>query len=155
MRYIFGNELAKIVDNKVHVLVGDIGYGVFDNFRKNYPDQFHNVGVIEQSMIGISAGMALKGLKPWVYTITPFLIERAFEQIKLDIDAQNANVKLVGYCDYPDQGVTHDDFCSIPLVKTLSNIKIFEPTDLKSVQESVRLAYEINGPVFIRLKKLK
>ena len=90
MRRKFGkliNELAK-KDDKIVLLVGDIGYGIFDDFRKNHPKKFFNLGICEQSLIGTASGMALEGLKPWVYTITPFLIERPFEQIKLDIDQQ-------------------------------------------------------------------
>ena len=96
------DEIAKR-DSKVVLLVGDIGYGIFDDFRKNHPKRFFNMGICEQSIIGFSAGLALEGLKPWVYTITPFLIERPFEQIKLDIDQQNVRVNLVGYADYPKQ----------------------------------------------------
>ena len=108
MRRKFGkliNEIAK-KDEKVILLVGDIGYGIFDDFRENHPKRFFNMGICEQSLIGVASGMALEGLKPWVYTITPFLIERPFEQIKLDIDQQKANVKLVGYADYPNLGQT-------------------------------------------------
>ena len=77
MRRKFGkliNELAK-KDDKVVLLVGDIGYGIFDDFRKNHKKKFFNMGICEQSIIGAAAGMALEGLKPWVYTITPFLID--------------------------------------------------------------------------------
>ena len=97
MRRTFGKVISELAerDEKIYVLVGDIGYQVFDEFREKHPDRFINMGICEQSMIGVSAGMALEGLKPWVYTITPFLIERPFEQIKLDIDQQNVNVKLV------------------------------------------------------------
>ena len=94
MRRRFGkiiNDLAK-KDEKIVLIVGDIGYGIFDEFRKNHPKKFFNLGICEQSIIGVAAGMSLEGLKPWVYTITPFLIERPFEQIKLDIDQQKANV---------------------------------------------------------------
>ena len=60
-------------------------------------------------MIGVASGMSIEGLKPWVYTITPFLIERLFEQVKLDIDQQNVNVNLVGFADYPNLGPTHSE----------------------------------------------
>lgn len=101
MRRRFGKIITELAekDEKIHIIVGDIGYRVFDEFRDKYPDRFFNMGICEQSIIGVSAGMALEGLKPWVYTITPFLIERPFEQIKLDIDQQNVDVKLVGYSD--------------------------------------------------------
>ena len=97
MRKIFGEwiyEKAKS-DNDIYLIVGDIGYNLFDNFIKEFPDRYINIGLCEQTMIGIAAGMALSGLKPYVYTITPFLIERPFEQIKIDIDLNNANVKLI------------------------------------------------------------
>ena len=98
MRRKFGKIIDMLAkkDKKIYLLVGDIGYGIFDAFRKNNPNQFYNLGICEQSLIGFASGLALQGLKPWVYTITPFLIERPFEQIKLDIDQQKANVKLVG-----------------------------------------------------------
>ena len=111
MRRKFGkliDQLAK-KDKKIVLLVGDIGYGVFNDFRKNHKDRFFNMGICEQSIIGTAAGMALEGLKPWVYTITPFLIERPFEQIKLDINQQKANVNLVGFADYPTLGPTHQE----------------------------------------------
>ena len=63
-------------------------------FRRNHPKRFLIYRICEQSIIGFASGLALEGLKPWVYTITPFLIERPFEQIKLDIDQQNVNVNL-------------------------------------------------------------
>ena len=125
MRRKFGkliNDLA-YKDNKIVLLVGDIGYGIFDDFRKNHKDKFFNLGICEQSIIGTAAGMALEGLKPWVYTITPFLIERPFEQIKLDIDQQKVNVNLVGFADYPTLGPTHSELNAKKLMKLFHNIK--------------------------------
>jgi transketolase len=157
MRYIFGKTLADVSlnDDRVYVVAGDIGFGIFDNFRKNSPDRFINFGTIEQSMISIASGMALKGLRPWVYTITPFLVERAFEQIKIDISAQNVNVKLVGYCDYPEQGITHMDINSTQMIKSLPNIKVYEPTTKEEVESAVIDMYKSNNPGFLTLKKLK
>ena len=110
------------------------------------------MGICEQSIIGVSAGMALEGLKPWVYTITPFLIERPFEQIKLDIDQQNVNVKLVGYADYPTQGPTHSELDGKKLMGLFSNIKSFFPKDGDETSEMIREAYTIMGPAFVSLK---
>jgi len=80
LRRRFGKVIADLADRdeRIIVLAGDIGYRVFDEFREKHPDRFINLGICEQSLIGVSAGMALEGLKPWVYTITPFLIERPF-----------------------------------------------------------------------------
>ena len=81
MRITFGKEIRNLArkDNKILLLVGDIGYRVFDDFRSEFPDRFLNLGICEQSIISVASGLALEGLKSWVYTITPFLIERPFE----------------------------------------------------------------------------
>ena len=157
MRRKFGeviNELAK-KDNRIVLLVGDIGYGIFDDFRKNHPKKFFNMGICEQSLIGVAAGMSLEGLKPWVYTITPFLIERPFEQIKLDIDQQKANVKLVGFADYPSLGPTHKELNAKKLVKLFANIKSFFPKNSQETKKYILDSYKIKGPTFISLKSDK
>ena len=148
------DHLAK-KDKKIILLVGDIGYGIFDDFRKNHPKRFFNLGICEQSLIGVASGMALEGLKPWVYTITPFLIERPFEQIKLDIDQQKANVKLVGFADYPSLGPSHSELNGKKLIKLFKNIKSFFPKDSQQTQKAVIKCYKRKGPTFISLKSDK
>ena len=154
MRRRFGKVVAELADRdeNIVVLVGDIGYRVFDEFREKYPDRFINLGICEQSMIGVSAGMALEGLKPWVYTITPFLIERPFEQVKLDIDQQNANVKLVGFADYSTLGPTHAELNGGELMQLFTNITSLFPKDGDETESMVYQAYNKNGPAFISLK---
>ena len=154
MRRKFGkliNELAK-KDDKIVLLVGDIGYGIFDDFRKNHPKKFFNLGICEQSLIGTASGMSLEGLKPWVYTITTFLIERPFEQIKLDINQQKANVKLVGFADYPQLGPTHAEVNAEKLMDLFENIKSFYPKDSSETEKCVYDCYQNVGPNFISLK---
>ncbi len=154
MRRKFGkiiNELAN-KDKKIVLLVGDIGYGIFDDFRKNHKKRFFNLGICEQSIIGAASGMALEGLKPWVYTITPFLIERPFEQIKLDIDQQKVNVKLVGFADYPTLGPTHSELNAKKLMSLCKNIDSFFPKDSEETEKYVYKSYKNNGPNFISLK---
>ena len=154
MRRRFGKIITELadIDEKIIVLVGDIGYRVFDEFREKYPQRFINMGICEQSMIGVSAGMALEGLKPWVYTITPFLIERPFEQVKLDIDNQNVNVKLVGFSDYPTLGPTHTELDGKKMMQMFKNITSFFPLDGNETQTMVKEAYKKNRPAFISLK---
>ena len=154
MRNRFGKIISKLADenNKIVILVGDIGYRVFDDFRDKYPERFINMGICEQSIIGAASGMALEGLQPWVYTITPFLIERPFEQIKLDIDHQNVNVKLVGYADYPTLGPTHMELDGKKTMKLFKNIKSFFPADGNQTEKMTIEANKINGPTFISLK---
>ncbi len=154
MRRRFGKVITELAgqDNNIVVIVGDIGYRVFDEFRDKYPERFINIGICEQSMIGVCAGMALEGLKPWVYTITPFLIERPFEQVKLDIDQQNANVKLVGFADYPTLGPTHKELDGEKLIQLFTNITPFFPKDGDETESMVYEAYQKTGPAFISLK---
>ena len=154
MRRTFGKIISELADRdgKIYVLVGDIGYRVFDEFRKKHPNRFINMGICEQSIIGASAGMALEGLKPWVYTITPFLIERPFEQVKLDIDQQNVNVKLVGFADYPTLGPTHTELDGKKLMKLFKNISSFFPENGDETEMMTYQAHEENGPAFISLK---
>ena len=154
MRRRFGrviNELGKR-DDKIVLVVGDIGYGVFDEFRTEHPMRFFNLGICEQSIISVSSGMALEGLKPWVYTITPFLIERPFEQIKLDIDQQNVNVKLIGFADYPTLGPSHAALDSERLMKLFKNIESFFPKNSDETESAIHQSYKKDSPTFISLK---
>ena len=154
MRRRFGEIITKLADENenIFVIVGDIGYRVFDDFRDKYPERFINMGICEQSIIGAASGMALEGLQPWVYTITPFLIERPFEQIKLDIDHQNVNVNLVGYADYPTLGPTHMELDGKKTMELFKNIKSFFPLDSNETEKMTIKANQIEGPAFIRLK---
>ena len=157
MRRRFGkiiNELAK-KDDKTVLIVGDIGYGVFDDFRKEHPKRFINLGICEQSLIGFASGLALEGLKPWVYTITPFLIERPFEQIKLDVDQQKANVKLVGFADYPSLGPSHSELNAKKLMQLFKNVKSFFPKNSLETEKVIYKCYNKIGPTFISLKSDK
>jgi transketolase len=154
MRRRFGEIITKLADDNddIFVIVADIGYRVFDEFRDKHPYRFINMGICEQSIISLASGMALEGLQPWVYTITPFLIERPFEQIKLDIDQQNVNVNLVGFSDYPTLGPTHSELNAKKLMKLFNNIESFFPKDGDETEKMILKAYEKKGPTFTSLK---
>ena len=154
MRRKFGKLISELAekDKKIVLLVGDIGYGIFDDFRKENPKRFFNLGICEQSLIGAASGMSLEGLKPWVYTITPFLIERPFEQLKLDIDQQNVNVKLVGFADYPELGPTHAETNAKKIMGLFKNIKPYFPKNSVETEKAIINSYRNIGPNFISLK---
>ena len=154
MRRVFGKKICDLAqkDKKIVLIVGDIGYRVFDEFRDRFNDRFYNLGICEQSIIGVASGMALQGFKPWVYTITPFLIERPFEQIKLDVDQQNINIKLVGFADYPTLGPTHSELNAKKLMKLFKNINSYFPKDGLETDNYIKLMYKSKKPCFLSLK---
>ncbi len=157
MRREFGKVIVELAekDKDIILLSGDYGYGIVDEFKKRFPRRFLNMGVCEQSMISAASGMALEGLKPYVYTLTPFLIERPFEQIKIDIDQQNVNVKLIGYADHPHLGITHAELDACYLMKIFKNIVSYFPNNSRETREALLKSYQRPGPVFISLKKDK
>ena len=144
-------ELAK-ADERVHLITGDVGGAMFDDFRKACPHRHIEFGVAEQSMIGFAAGMAIAELRPIVYTITPFMIERAFEQVKLDVDFQSLPVGLVGYADYPSYGPSHRELDALTTMGMFRNIQTFYP---ESVDDVVKVFKKMDHerPWFLRLKR--
>lgn len=124
-------------DNKrIVLLVCDMGFGVTDNFKKEFPKRIFNMGIMEQGTVGIAAGMAMTGLIPIVYSIVNFLVFRAFEQMRNDVILQNLNVKFIstGANDYfKFLGSSH--CCSEDDKKIMQLIKmnIFDPYEQKNV----------------------
>lgn len=157
MRREFGKTVVELAkeDDSVVLIVNDIGYGIIDEFKKLFPNRIINIGICEQSMIGVAAGLSLCGIKPYVYAITPFLIERPFEQIKLDIDQQNVNVKIIGYADYPTQGVTHAEINAEYMMKLFKNIKSYFPKNSIETHKALIESYNLKCPTFINLKRDK
>ena len=155
MRKTFSKVIVELADKDptVVLIIGDIGFGIFDEFRARFPGRFFNLGICEQSIVGVAAGMALSGMKPYVYSITPFILERPFEQIKLDVDQQNTNVKIVGYGDYPHDGVTHQTLNQRKLSELFVNIVSYFPKNGKETREALLESYESGIPAFISLMK--
>lgn len=153
MRAEFGKVIAELVRKDKNVYALDLDFGkVFSDLLKENPENLLTLGVTEQAAVGVAAGMALEGLKPYVFTITPFLLERPFEQIKLDIVQQKANVKLVSYWDYPTAGPTHKAL-DVEKECEILGIKLISPKTPEEVREKILETYEINEPVFFYLTK--
>src|SRR6056300_1538477 len=147
MRRAFGKTIVTLADKdpNIFLISGDVEQEM-DEFKSKYPDRYLNVGLCEQSMISMAAGMALEGLRPVVYSITPFLIERPFEQIKIDIDEHNLPVMLIGYADYPTHGPTHRPLNAEYLVKIFKNIKGFFPSSSEETSEIINDVYQKKIP---------
>lgn len=117
-------------DDRYYLLVCDMGFGVIDKLRAEFPKRIINCGIMEQTTVGVAAGMSLSGLRPIVYSIVNFLVFRAFEQIRNDIVLQNLNVKLIatGADDYfrflgPSHCSSRDDIALMKLI----NINVYDP----------------------------
>jgi transketolase len=144
-------ELAK-KDKNIYILTGDYESGL-DEFKKLFPKRCINMGTTEQSTISLAAGMAISGLKPVVYSITPFILERPFEQVKICIDQQNVPVILVGFDDYPEHGPTHASLDYLRTISLFKNIKSFCPRNSLETRQALIDAYESKRPAFIRLRR--
>ena len=151
LRRLFFDTMCEIAEDKsVRVLVGDLGYSFMEDFQKKYPNQFINCGCAEQSMVGIAAGMALGGLKPYVYSGTIFLLMRAYEQVRDDVAYNNLNIKLVGTGASGFLGFSHNMLNGEneeDLLKNLPNIKRFYPKN----EDELKMALVSDGPAYIKL----
>ena len=116
-------------------------------------ERYFNFGLCEQSMISAAAGMAAEGLRPYVYSITPFLIERPFEQIKIDIDEQDLPVVLIGNSDYPSHGPTHRPLNAQKLVSIFKNIHGYFPRNQFETEKAMLDSYIMKKPAIICIYK--
>ena len=147
---LFG-ELLEIMtfDSNVIILTADMGAMGLDIIRKALPEQFINMGVSEQNMISVAAGLALGGRKVFCYAIAAFLVYRAYDQIRVDIDGMNLPVVLLGMGGgkhYLADGFTHHAETDIALMSVLTNMIILTPDRLGD-------AYKSSNPVYISISR--
>tara|TARA_B100000767_G_C19767351_1_gene538236 strand:+ start:2612 stop:3094 length:483 start_codon:yes stop_codon:yes gene_type:complete len=154
MRRAFGKTIVKIAekDEKVILISGDVEQEM-DEYKKKFPNRYLNVGLCEQTMITMAAGMAAEGLRPYVYSITPFLIERPFEQIKIDIDEQDLPVTLIGNSDYPSHGPTHRPLNAQKLVSIFKNTMGYFPRNQFETEKAMLDSYIMKKPAIICIYK--
>lgn len=146
-------ELAQ-KDKRVYALISDNGAVVYDKYRRDLAEQYLNLGISEANMIGMAAGMASCGKIPFAYTIGAFLAYRAFEFIRNDVCLQNQNVKIVGTGAgeiYSALGPTHHSTEDLGGLRSLPNLTIVCPASPLEVKKATRAAYELEGPVYLRL----
>ncbi len=140
-------------DEKMALLVGDMGFAVLDAFFDYHKERTFNTGICEQATMSMSAGMSLAGLKPIVYSQVPFLVMRAYEQIRYDLNEHSMNVKLIGVgADnyFHKLGRSHcmdDD--DIKMMKIFKNFKTFSPTK-ETLQQDIQDMFAYDGPTYLR-----
>lgn len=159
-RGIYADTLADLArhDPNVIVIVNDsTGSSKLDGFVKEFPNQTVNVGIAEQNMVGISAGLANGGKIPFVSGAGCFLTGRAMEQIKADLAYSNYHVVLCAQSPgvaYGPLGATHHSIEDVAWMRTLPGMTVIVPADPAETEQAIRWAYTHNGPVYIRISRM-
>ena len=158
MRNAFADELTRLGDEdpRIVMLSGDIGNRLFDKFKAKHPSRFFNCGVAEANMMGVAAGMAMNGLRPVAYTITPFVTTRCLEQIRTDVCYHEAPVTIVAVgagLSYSGLGPTHHSCEDISFLRSIPNMVVICPGDAFEVRAALRAAMQQDHPVYIRMGK--
>lgn len=158
MRKPFLEHLTQLAehDPKVIFIVGDVGFSFIEDFKKKFPNQFLNCGIMEQAMLGIAAGLAYAGWKPYVYTMKNFILLRPHEQLRNDIGWANANVKLFGVGGseaYRFLGMSHNMFPGEEedILKHIPNLASHKPKDEEDLKEKLKIEYERKGPAYFAI----
>jgi transketolase len=156
MRGAFFHALTDLAerDERVHLIVGDLGFGVVESFAKRFPKRFVNAGVAEQNMTGIAAGMALSGKIVFTYSIANFPTLRCLEQVRNDVCYHNANVKIVavgGGLAYGALGATHHATEDLAILRSLPGMVVVAPGDPVEAEAATWAVVAHNGPCYLRL----
>jgi transketolase len=158
MRNAFIDELTLLAEEneKIFLIVGDLGYGVIENFEKKFPKQFLNAGVAEQNMMGMAAGLASAGFQVFVYSIGNFPVFRCLEQIRNDVCYQELNVTIVSIgagLSYGTLGYSHHAIDDIGVMKALPGMTIYSPADPIETRLALASSISVNTPKYFRLGK--
>ena len=158
MRDSFAQEIKQQAEQNKNVVLlsGDIGNRMFDEYKKVAPNRFINCGIAEANMMSMAAGMALCGLRPVIYTITPFTTTRCLEQIRIGVAYHQAPVVIVGTgsgLSYSELGPTHHSLEDIGIIKCIPNINILTPSDKQELVVQLREALKSNVPSYMRIGK--
>lgn len=158
MRSEFSQSLVRIAraDSSVVLLTGDHGYALFDEFRKHCPDQYINAGIAEQNMVGMAAGLARGGLRPFVYGLSAFVPIRVLEQIKLDVAHDDLPVVFLGDGAgfvYSHLGTSHQSTEDIACTRSTPGLAVYSPADRFELRACLQTAYERARPAYMRMGK--
>ena len=144
-------------DDSIFLLSADFGSPVIDLIRADFPDRFINVGIAEQNLVNVAAGLSLEGYKVFCYAIAPFITMRCFEQIRVNLallsEVREINVNLVGVgagYSYVVSGPTHQCYEDLSIMRSLPNLSILSPSDHHTAADCLEFALSNKGPKYIR-----
>lgn len=147
-------EMASNSD--IFLITGDLGYGLWDKIRDDYPDRFYNVGSSEMAMMGVAIGLAMEGKIPYVYSITPFAIYRPFEMIRNYLDHEKIPVNIIGGGrdkEYGYLGFSHWSHDDKKIMSVFSNIVSSWPENDEELSSSFLYSLDKQLPTYINLKR--
>lgn len=151
-------EALAEADPRIVTVVSDsVGSSKLVDFRKRFPERVVNVGIAEQTVVAVGAGLANGGKVPFVSAASCFLTGRALEQIKADIAYSNVNVKLIGQSSgiaYGELGPTHHSIEDMAWLRLLTNLTLIVPSDPWETEQAIRAAAAMDGPVFVRVSRM-
>ena len=158
MRDAFINALTDLaeMDKNIVLLTGDLGFGVFEEFEARFPGQYFNVGIAEQNMMGLAAGLSLEGKKVVVYSIGNFVSLRCLEQIRNDACYHDASITIVasgGGFSYGSLGMSHHTTEDIAILRALPNMVVVAPCTRKEAEEATKQLVTSKGVGYLRLDK--
>ena len=158
MRRSFISALTELAahDPRIVLLTGDLGFTVLEPFRDRFPERFFNVGVAEQNMIGVAAGLAEAGRLPFVYSMSTFLTMRGYEFIRNGVVGHKFPVRLIGVgagFDYSKEGMTHYALEDVGLLRMQPDLSLFMPADGEQAKTILQATWNDPGPVYYRLGK--
>jgi len=151
-------ELARADERIVAVCNDSVGSSNLVGFREEFPDRLINVGIAEQDLVGVGAGLANGGFMPFVSAAAPFLTGRALEQIKADVAYSNTHVVLCGQSpgvSYGELGPTHHSIEDLSWTRAIDNLNVLVPADPAQTRAAVRWAVENPGPLYLRVPRFK
>lgn len=159
MRNSFINTMIDCArkDDKVVLLMAEVGFSVVEPFEKEFPDRFYNTGIAEQNLVLTAAGMAASGMKPVAYSMSAFLASRAFEQIKVSVCYQDLPVILLSNgtgLSYGEMGSTHHAIEESAIMRSLPNLTVEFPADGAELRDILQYAFSARKPFYISFPKL-
>lgn len=156
MRRMFKNTVYDLAqsDDSIVLIFGDVSAYLFQAFQQKYPDRFYNIGICENTLISVGAGLSSQGFTSFIHTIAPFLTERSFEQIKLDLCYNRFPVNIVtcgASFDYAWDGATHHCYNDLAILRLLPNIEVLQPGSRKELDILLRSQYKNDKTTYFRL----